>query len=143
MMVKQLSVFLENKTGRLAEVASQLARRKVNIRALSLADSENFGVLRLIVDDAAAGAACLKEAGFVVQITNVIAVQVSDRPGGLSQVLKQFGQAGINVEYMYAFVEKVEDRAVVIFKVENPTRAVKVLKAAGVPLIRSRVLQAL
>ena len=141
MMIKQLSIFLENSKGRLAEVTSVLARSGINIRALSLADSADFGVLRLIVNDPEKGAACLKKAGMVVQVTDVVAVEVPDKPGGLSSILKHFDGGGINVEYMYAFVEKISDRAVVIFKVDAPAKAVKALKKAGVSLVRSAALK--
>ena len=143
MIVKQLSIFLENKAGRLAEVTGLLAKSKINIRALSLADSADFGVLRLIVNNAAAGVSCLKKAGMVVQATDVIAVEIPDTPGGLSSVVKHFDRGRINIEYMYAFVEKIEDRAIVIFKVENPAGAVKILNKAGVCLVRSRALKGL
>jgi len=143
MMIKQLSIFLENKAGRLAEVTDLLAKSKINIRALSLADSADFGILRLIVNNAAAGAACLKKAGMVVQATDVIAAEIQDKPGGLSSVVKHFDRGGINVEYMYAFVEKIQNRAIVIFKVKNPAKAVKVLNKAGVSLVCSHALQGL
>jgi len=143
MMIKQLSIFLENTKGRLAQVANTLAKCKINIRALSLADSADFGVLRLIVNDSARGAACLKKAGMVVHVTDVIAIEVSDKPGGLGRILNLFDRAAINVEYMYAFVEKIRDSAVVIFKIENPAKAIKILKKEGVPLVHSNVLKQL
>ena len=143
MMIKQLSIFLENTKGRLADVTSLLSRSGVNIRALSLADSADFGVLRLIVNDSAKGSECLKKAGMVVQVTDVVAVEVPDKPGGLSRILKHFDGGGINVEYMYAFVGKIKDSAVVIFKVDAPAKAVKALKKAGVSLVRSAALNEL
>jgi len=143
MMIKQLSIFLENKKGRLAQVTATLAKNKINIRALSLADSADFGVLRLIVNDPDRGAACLKKNGMVVQITDVIAVEISDKPGGLSSVLKLFDREAINLEYMYAFIEKIKDKAIVIFKIEQPTKAIKFLKKEGMPLVRSSVLKEL
>jgi len=143
MMIKQLSIFLENKKGRLAQVAATLAKKRINIRALSLADSADFGVLRLIVNNPDKGAACLKKTGMVVQVTDVIAIEISDKPGGLSRVLKLFTREGINVEYMYAFVEKIKDKAIVIFKIEHPARAVRFLKKAGIPLVQSSVLKGL
>ncbi|MCX7048364.1 MAG: ACT domain-containing protein, partial [Candidatus Sumerlaeota bacterium] len=109
MMIRQLSVFLENKKGRLAEAAAVLAKGKINIRALSLADSADFGVLRLIVNDPDKGAECLRKAGMIVQETDVIAVEAPDRPGGLHGILKIFDAAGINIEYMYATVERIKD----------------------------------
>jgi len=143
MMIKQLSIFLENKQGRLAQVASVLAKNRINIRALALADSANFGVLRLIVDDPVRGASCLKKNGMVVQVTDVIAVEVPDRPGGLSRILGIFQASSVNVEYMYAFVEKIKDRAVVIFKVESPAKTMKILKKKDITLVSSKVLKEL
>ena len=143
MMIRQLSVFLENKKGRLAEVTGILAKNKVNIRALSLADSADFGVLRLIVNDPEKGATCLRDERMVVQETDVIGVEVPDEPGGLSRVLKIFDHSNINVEYMYATVERIKDSAIVIFKVADPAKAVKLLKQAGAPLVPSTALKTL
>lgn len=143
MMIKQLSIFLENKKGRLAKVAATLAKNRINIRALSLADSADFGVLRLIVNDPDRGAACLKKSGMVVQVTDVIAVEISDKPGGLSGVLKLFDREAVNVEYMYAFVEKIKDKAIVIFKIEHPARAIRFLKKEGMSPVRAKILKGL
>ncbi|MCK4597567.1 ACT domain-containing protein, partial [bacterium] len=106
MNIKQVSVFLENKKGRLAEVTALLARQGVNIRALSLADTADFGVLRLIVSDSVKCFNVLKKNDFVAQMTDVIAVEIDDQPGGLNRVLAVFDKSDINIEYMYAFVEK-------------------------------------
>lgn len=135
MKVEQISVFLENKAGRLAEVAKILGDNGINIRALSLADTTDFGILRLIVNDRAKAKAVLKEAGFTVGITEVIAVEVEDRPGGLARVLQVLADNGINVEYMYAFVEKSGNKAVLIFKFENLDRAIEVLQKAGITIL--------
>ncbi|MDR2934517.1 MAG: ACT domain-containing protein, partial [Candidatus Adiutrix sp.] len=104
MSAQQLSIFLENQSGRLAEVMDVLARAEINIRALSLADTSEFGVLRLLADKPEAARAALREQGFQAQITEVAAVEVPDRPGALSRVLNAFHAAGVDVEYMYAFV---------------------------------------
>lgn len=135
MKAKQLSIFLENKVGRLAEVTGVLGIKGINIRALSLADTSDFGVLRLIVDDPDHAQKALKEEGYTVSITEVIAVRVPDRPGGLGRVLKSFIDLEVNIEYMYAFAGKNGDDAVVVFRVEDPARAIPILKQHGVGLL--------
>jgi len=135
MKVEQISVFLENKAGRLAEVARVLGDAGINIRALSLADTTDFGILRLIVNDREAAKKVLKEAGFTVGITQVIAVEVEDKPGGLAKILKLLADEGINVEYMYAFVERSSGNAVLIFKLEDLDRAIDLLSSHGVRVI--------
>lgn len=135
MKVEQISVFLENKAGRLAEVANVLGNVGINIRALSLADTTDFGILRLIVNDREAAKKALKEAGFTVGITQVIAVEVEDKPGGLAKILKLLADEGINVEYMYAFVERSSGNAVLIFKFEDLDKAIDLLSSHGVRVI--------
>ena len=135
MRVEQISIFLENKSGRLAEVARILAEAGVNIRALSLADTSDFGVLRIIVDKQEKCEEALKERGFTVRKTDVVAVEVSDRPGGLHRILDILDKAGINVEYVYAFVRHSGDNAINIFRFENTEEAVKVLLKEGVKVI--------
>src|SRR5512135_49436 len=115
MKVEQISIFLENKSGRLAEVATVLAGASINIRALSLADTTDFGILRLIVNDTERAKQVLKDNGFTVGKTEVIAVEVPDRPGGLAHILKIIQAEDINVEYMYAFVQKTVN-AIIIFR---------------------------
>ncbi len=143
MSVKQISVFLENRKGRLAEVTRTLRDRRINIRALSLADTADFGVLRIIVTDPDQCLRVLKEAGFVAQETEVIAIEVEDEPGGLDRVLGVLDAAGINVEYMYAYVEKSRDNAVVICRVDDRERALAVLSQGGVPTLNRAELAAL
>jgi len=135
MKVEQISVFLENKAGRLAEVANVLGNVGINIRALSLADTTDFGILRLIVNDREAAKKALKEAGFTVGITQVIAVEVEDKPGGLAKILKLLADEDINVEYMYAFVERSSGNAVLIFKLEDLDKAIDLLSSHGVRVI--------
>lgn len=135
MKAKQLSIFLENKVGRLAEVTGVLGERGINIRALSLADTSDFGVLRLIVDDPTKAQEALKEEGYTVSTTEVIAVKVPDKPGGLGRVLRSFIDLGVNIEYMYAFAGKNGDNAVVVFRVDDPERAIPVLREHGVGLL--------
>lgn len=143
MKVKQISVFLENRKGRLAEVLDLLAAEEINIRALSLADTSDFGILRLIVPDPEHAKRVLRQARFAVSETPVLAVAVADRPGGLAGVLKAMSTAGINVEYLYAFVEKHAREAVVILRVEDTGRAEQVLTEGGVRTIDPGQLAAL
>lgn len=135
MRAEQISIFLENKSGRLAEVTGILARAGVNIRALSLADTSDFGVLRIIVDNNETAKEALKESGFTVGKTNVVAVEVPDQPGGLHNILTLLGEGGINVEYMYAFVQQSGSNAVMIFRFDNTDEALKLLQAKGVTVI--------
>lgn len=135
MRAVQISVFLENKAGRLAEVTGILAEAGVNIRALALADTSDFGVLRLIVNDNQKAITALKNRGFTVGKTDVVAVEVEDRPGGLYSILAILNQAGINVEYMYAFVTQSGDNAIMIFRFDNIEDAVKILQKNNVTVI--------
>ena len=135
MKVEQLSIFLENKSGRLAEVTDILARNGINIRALSLADTADFGILRLIVNDMPKTQAILKEHGFTVGKNEVIAVEVPDRPDGLAGILGALQGKGINVEYMYAFVQKNEGNAVLIFRFDEIGKAVDVLRQSGIRML--------
>jgi hypothetical protein len=143
MSVKQISVFLENKKGRLAELTDTLEREAINMRALSLADTADFGVLRIIVDDVERCLAVLKGAGFVAQVTEVIAIEVEDKPGGLHHILKVLDAAAINVEYLYAYVEKRKTAAVVICKVDDRGKAGEALKKAGITTVAADVLKTL
>lgn len=135
MKIKQISVFLENRSGRLAGVLGILAGVGANIRALSLADTNDFGILRLIVDKTDEALAALKEKNFTVRSTDVLAVEVPDRPGGLQGILQVLSTADVNVEYMYAFVTRKTEKAVVIFRFEDADEALAALKAAGVSVL--------
>jgi hypothetical protein len=135
MQAEQISVFLENKAGRLAEVTGILSEANVNIRALALADTSDFGVLRLIVDDNTKALEALKNRGFTVGRTDVLAVEVEDKPGGLHRILDMLNNAKINVEYMYAFVQHTGKNAVMIFRFDNIDEAVKVLEEHNVKVI--------
>jgi hypothetical protein len=143
MKVEQLAVFLENKSGRLAAIAKTLSDNNINIRALSVADTADFGILRLIVDDTEKATAVLKEGGFTVGKADVVAVEVADRPGGLSRVLAVLHEAGLNVEYMYAFVEKSHKNAVLIFRFDDPDMAITILKNAGIRILTSQEVRAI
>jgi hypothetical protein len=136
MKVEQISVFLENKSGRLAEVCDVLARNGINIRALSLADTADFGILRLIVNDTEKAKMVLKEGGFTVGKNEVIAVEVPDRPGGMAGILDVLQKKGINVEYMYAFVQKSGEHAIIIFRIDEIERAIEALQKAGVRILK-------
>ena len=137
MVIKQLSVFVENQPGRLAEVTDVLSKNDIDIRALSIADTTNFGILRLIVDHPARAESRLKEQGFTVSQTDVIGVGITDQPGGLAVALRILADEGITVEYMYAFVSKAEKTAFVILRVENNAQAEQVLSAKGIPILSS------
>lgn len=129
MKVEQISIFIENKSGRLAEITRILGEAGINIRALSLADTSDFGILRLIVNDCAKANTVLKENGFTVNKTEVVAVEVPDRPGGLSAILQSLDREEINVEYMYAFVERCGGNAVIIFRFDETDKAIAALSA--------------
>jgi hypothetical protein len=131
MKVEQISIFIENKSGRLAEVSSILGDAGVNIRALSLADTSDFGILRLIVNDREKAIDVLKGRGFTVSKTEVVAVEVPDQPGGLASILLVLDAAGTNVEYMYAFVERCGANAVIIFRFDETEKAITTLKEKG------------
>ncbi len=135
MLVEQIAVFLENKSGRLAEITAILAENAINIRALSVADTADFGILRLIVDKVEQAKAVLRENGFTVGKTQVLAVEVEDKTGGLARVLKCIMEAGINVEYMYAFVNKTGENAVLIFRFEKMEEAITTLQKEGFTIL--------
>ncbi|WP_319544136.1 ACT domain-containing protein [uncultured Pseudodesulfovibrio sp.] len=143
MKVDQLSIFLENRAGRLAEVTRILSEAGVNIRALSLADTSDFGILRLIVSDFAKAKDTLKEAGFTVGRTSVVAVEVSDDPGGLHRILSMLQDAGINVEYMYAFVQQSGDSAVLIFRFDRTDQGIELLQKNNITIIPGDKLYAM
>ncbi|MGD9506122.1 MAG: ACT domain-containing protein [Syntrophobacteraceae bacterium] len=143
MRVEQISIFLENKAGRLAEVTRILSEASINIRALSLADTSDFGILRLIVNQTAKAKEVLKENGFTVGKTDVLAVEVTDQPGGLHHILEILNGANVNVEYMYAFVQQSGNNAVIIFRFDNLDEALKVLQEKGIKVIRGEDLYAM
>ena len=138
MKVKQISIFLENKSGRLAEVTKVLGDNKINIRALSIADTNDFGILRLIVNSPETACRILKDQGFTVSETETIAVRISDKPGGLARVLNILESNQINIEYMYAFVGRSGSDAVVVFRVENIDRAIELLQKTGISLLSGK-----
>ncbi|MDT8440946.1 MAG: ACT domain-containing protein [Desulfuromonadales bacterium] len=131
MNVEQISIFIENKSGRLAEVTRVLGSHNINIRALSLADTSDFGILRLIVDKTDLAKETLKQNGFTVNKTEVVAVEVPDQPGGLARILRVLDDARVNVEYMYAFFERSAGNAVIIFRFDETENAITVLQQSG------------
>ena len=131
MHVEQISIFIENKFGRLAEVTRILGDAAINIRTLSLADTSDFGILRLIVNDTERAKSVLKERGFTVSKTEVVAIEIPDRAGGLADILQALDEDGINVEYMYAFVERCGENAVMIFRFDETQKAIATLTAKG------------
>jgi len=135
MKLNQLSVFLENKPGRLSVPCQVLSAAGINILTLSLADTQQFGILRLIVRDWRKAKEALEKAGCVVTVSEVVAAEVDDRPGGLARLLEIIDRAGINLEYMYAFTYRGQDNAVLVFRFENPDAAISVLKAAKVNVL--------
>ena len=138
MKVRQLSIFLENRSGRLAEVTEILGAAAINIRALSLADTSDFGILRVIVDDPDKALRILEENGFTVAGTDVLAVEVEDKPGGLARVLKVLNAREINVEYMYAFMEKLTDHALLIFRIEDIEGAIEICRKHGIKILSEK-----
>lgn len=131
MIVKQISIFVENKHGRLAEITEIIARNNIDIKALSIADTTNFGILRIIVDEPEHAEKVLKEAGLTVSITSVLAVTIEDAPGGLASCLRLLADNSIPVEYAYAFVSQTANKACVVLRIEKDFKAMNVLKEAG------------
>ncbi len=135
MIIKQLSIFVENKRGRLAEITKAIAAADVDIRALSIADTTDFGILRLIVNKPEEAAIALKEKGITVSVTNVIAVGIDDVPGAFSVPMQILADNEIDVEYMYAFITRKSEKAYVILRVADNDAAAKVLADKGVEIL--------
>lgn len=138
MIIKQLSAFIENKTGRLFAATDVLAKNGVNISALSLADTSEFGVLRLLVDDPEKGREVLASAGITVRVIHVVAVATDDVPGGAVEILKTLNSAGIGIEYMYACVGKQTGKALMVFRATDNTKAEESLLSAGIGKVDPR-----
>ncbi|MEG0829886.1 MAG: hypothetical protein RSD88_05275 [Anaerovoracaceae bacterium] len=134
MIVKQMSVFVENTTGRLSELTEVLAKYEIDIKAMCIADTVDFGILRCIVSDADEATRELKKNGFTASITEVIAVELNDHPGGLDAVLKVLCKEDIAVDYIYSTIRSSKGKALIIIKVADPRRAIEVLTKAGVVL---------
>ncbi|NHW88605.1 MAG: acetolactate synthase [Archaeoglobi archaeon] len=136
-MIRQISVFVENKPGRLASVTGVLFEKGINLRAFMIADAGDFGIIRMVVDKTDEAYKALKEAGFTVAINEVLAVEVEDKPGELYRIAKALGDEGINIDYVYAFTSE-KHKALIIFRVDNLERAVKILERIGV-LFKGRI----
>lgn len=134
--IHQLSLFLENRSGAINEVCQTLKAAGISIRTLSLADTEQFGILRLLVKEWETARDVLSKAGFVVKVTDVIALTVEDRPGGLAAILDALAKHGVNVEYMYAFTFGSGDRAIMVFRFADQARAIEALEAEKIDTIR-------
>jgi hypothetical protein len=135
--IQQLSLFAENKPGHIAAPIRLLAQEGIDIRSLYLADTQQYGILRMIVSDWEKAAAILQSQGFTVKVTEVLAVEVADRPGGLADILEDLDGTGINIEYMYAIPNACDNRAILIFRFSDPDAAIARLQSAGVNLLPS------
>ncbi len=142
-MVKQISVFLENKCGRLVKVTQVLGKHNINIRALTIADTSDFGILRIIVDQPEKAHQVLKEEGFIASETEVIAIEVSDDPGGLAGILSYLEEADVNIEYLYSFVEKPAQDALILMRLEDNEKGVEALKKNNVKIIEGERIYSL
>ena len=135
MSLKQLTIFVENKQGTLVDITKTLADNNVNMRALSIADTQDFGILRLIVNDNETATKALTEAGYLLKMTDVVGVKIGDQPGKLSKALEVLDDANINMEYLYAFMARTEKHAYVVLRVADNAEAEKVLEDAGFHMI--------
>ncbi|OHB57883.1 MAG: amino acid-binding protein [Planctomycetes bacterium GWF2_42_9] len=138
MKIKQISVFLENRKGRLYDVCSLLGKNNINIRALNVAETESFGILRIVVNKPEAAMDAFNEAGIVARLTDVIAVEVEDKPGGLADILKVLSDEDVNIEYMYGFVEKSSDKALMVFRFDDVEKAAEVLTKHNVKIVQEQ-----
>ena len=135
MAIKQLTVFVENKQGALVSITDILASNNINLRALSIAETQDFGILRLIVNDEKEAEKTLADAGYLIKVTDVVGVKIGDAPGKLTSALAVLDKAGINMEYLYAFMARTEKHAYVVLRVEDNAAAETALEAAGFHLI--------
>jgi hypothetical protein len=140
MKITQISVFLENRKGRLYEVCSLLGKNDINILALTIAETEDFGVLRTVVNKPEKAIKILKDNGFAANITDVLVVEVQDRPGGLADILKVLNDNNINIEYMHAMVTRHSNNALMVFRFDNPDEALKVLKKNNIKVITKDII---
>ena len=141
MSIKQLSVFVENKFGRVSDICNVLAENHINMSALSIADTSEFGVARIIVDKPEEAKKVLSQSGVIVKVTDVIGVAIDDKPGGLAGVLALLKEGEVSVEYMYAFLPKMRDHAMVVLKVDKPDVAQAVFKTNGVHMAETADIQ--
>jgi hypothetical protein len=143
MKITQISVFLENRKGRLYDVCSLLGSRDVNIRALTIAETESFGVLRIVVDKSDFAIQLLRENQFVANFTDVVAIEVPDKPGGLASILKVLAENDVNIEYMYGFVEKFSDKALLVMRFEDTEFAQQILAKNNIRAVAEKDIQGL
>ncbi len=137
--INQLSIFIENTKGRLAEVCGLLGENNINIKALTIAETPEFGILRVVLDDAETAKKVLKENNFIATSAPVVAVEVSDTPGGLAKALKVLADNDINLEYMYGFVEKTSEQALMVFKFDNIEKAIEILQKNNISIVEEKV----
>lgn len=135
MKIQQLSIFVENKSGRLAEITEALAQSNIDIRAMSVADTSDFGILRLIVDKPEEAVVAFREAGMTVSLTSVIAIGVNDKPGEFAKAVRLLADNGIDVEYIYAFISREKGKAFVILRVNDEDKAIELLSKSGFTLL--------
>ena len=135
MFIKQLSIFIENKFGRLEAIIDALSKADINLRALSLAEAPDYGVLRVIVDDAEKAKKALNDIGVIAKITDVVAVYLDDRSGGLASVLSVLKESEISIEYMYAFLGRTEGKALMVLKADDEVKTDKVLTEKNIPML--------
>jgi len=135
MAIKQITVFVENRQGALVEITETLSKENVNLRALSIAETQDFGILRLIVNDEETAEKTLSDAGYLIKVTDVVGVKISDEPGKLTQALSVLDKAGINMEYLYAFMARTEKHAYVVLRVEDNEIAERILSDAGFKIV--------
>lgn len=135
MTIQQISIFLQNKPGAFSEIAKVLSANDINMRAMSIAETSDFGILRIIVDDNEKACSVLKEAGYIFKETPVIAVEVADKPGALVQILDTLAEKKVSMEYMYAFLSRKTDSAYMVIRVDDPDHNAACLKEAGVNVI--------
>jgi len=143
MKIMQISVFLENRKGRLYDVCSLLGTNDVNIRALTIAETESFGVLRIVVDKSDFAIQLLRDNHFVANFTDVVAVEVPDRPGGLASILKVLAENDVNIEYMYGFVEKFTDKALLVMRFEDTDFAQQILAKHNIRVVAEKDIEGL
>jgi hypothetical protein len=143
MKITQISVFLENRQGRLYDVCSLLGNNNVNIRALTIAETESFGVLRIVVDKSDQAIKLLRENQFVANFTDVVAIEVPDKPGGLASILKILAENEVNIEYMYGFVEKFTDKALLVMRFEDTDFAQQILAKHNIRVVAEKDIEGL
>jgi hypothetical protein len=137
--LEQVSIFIENTKGRLAEVCDLLGKNNINIKALTIAESPEFGILRVVLDNTDKAKKILKDNGFIATVATVVAVEVSDTPGGLAKALKVLANNNINLEYMYGFVEKASEQALMVFKFDNHEKAIEILQKNNISIVEEKV----